>query len=187
MLDQAEFLKPPENNFHTLFGQFIPVLTHFHTEVLNDRIHTSNQNFPCCNLWCSPLTLSYTSICYLKAPQGSWILQKRVPQRALLFLTVNKTRLVNLSLSDTLILVMPSHTHSLTLMSLLHWGPKTGHGTVPVCSSLIPFDILSTRTPEPFFHIAALSNMGKMELSQNHGHVITGFLQFDDQIFFKNE
>lgn len=38
-LDQVESLKYPENNFHILSGQLIPVITHFHSEVLNVCIH----------------------------------------------------------------------------------------------------------------------------------------------------
>lgn len=35
MLDQVEFLNSPQNNFHSLSGQLIPVLTHLYCEVVN--------------------------------------------------------------------------------------------------------------------------------------------------------
>lgn len=166
-LDQVELLKSlnVENNFNILSGQLIPMLTHFYTEFLNAFIHKSNQNFPCCNLWCSPLALSHTPIFYLQTPQGCWRLQKE-PPRALLFFTENKTSLVNLSLgvtcsSNLTILGMLFHAYSLTMVSLLHWGPKTA----PVCSSWMLFNFLSSRASRSVFGKAAISNMAKMELS----------------------
>lgn len=186
-LDQVEFSKYPENNFHILSGQLIAVLTHLYTEVLNTFSHISNQNLPCCNFWCSPLALSYTSAFYLNTHWGSCRPQKDPPQ-ALLFFTVDKTSLVRvLSLwvthsGNLTIVVMLLHTHSLTMMSLLHWGPKTGHETVPVCSSWILFKFLSTRTSKVSFSQSCCIQHGENGARECQNYVIIGFLQFDDQI-----